>query len=35
MPKLHKQNEILFITTNINKYQEASKILGKHGIKIA
>ena len=34
MPKLHKQNEILFITTNINKYQEASKILGKHGIKI-
>ena len=34
MPKLHKQNEILFITTNINKYQEASRILSKHGIKI-
>ena len=34
MPELHKNNEILFITTNINKYQEANKILSKHRIKI-
>tara|TARA_B100000749_G_C18430596_1_gene467752 strand:+ start:229 stop:807 length:579 start_codon:yes stop_codon:yes gene_type:complete len=34
MPELHKNNDILFITTNINKYQEANKILSKHGIQI-